>query len=122
MTIHIKNLEAKTILGVYDNERRAPRTVIINVSIDYDHNLAAASDRMEDALDYEVIEETIVTSLKEQQFRLLEALAEHIANVVMGFVQIREVTVEVDKPGALKHAQSVSVMHTVKRNISDGAA
>lgn len=114
MKIHIKQLRAWTILGAYAHERNKPREVVINLSIDYDHSAAIESDKLADALDYALIEETIVDSLSKQRFTLLETLAEHVAQLVLGFVQAREVTVEIDKPGALKHAQSVAVSHTVR--------
>ncbi len=115
MIIRIKNLRAQTLLGAYADERQARRTVILNLEIDYDHARALASDALADALDYAKIEQAVIDSLAAQKFVLLESLAAHVAKLIMGFAQVREVAVEIDKPGALKHADSVSVAHRMKR-------
>lgn len=115
MIIRIKNLRAKTVLGVYPEEQDILRPVLINVSVEYDHSQAIKTDHLRDTIDYGLIERHIVESLAQQKFALLETLAEHVAQLAMGFAGAREVTVEIDKPGALKHADSVSVVHTLAR-------
>lgn len=115
MIIRIKNLRAQTVLGVYPEEQVSPRTVVLNITIEYDHRHAVASDQLQDTVDYGLIEQHIVESLYAHRYGLLETLAEHVAQLVMGFAGVREVTVEIDKPGALKHADSVSVIHTLIR-------
>lgn len=115
MKITIKELKAKTLLGVYPEERGALREVVLNISVEYDASKAAASDHMEDALDYAAIEQAVVGSLPKQNFHLLEALAEHVVQLVLAFEPVQRVTVEIDKPGALVHARSVSITHTASR-------
>ena len=115
MKITLKELKAQTLLGVYPQERLALREVVLNITIDYDGTPAARSDRVADALDYAAIEQAIVSSLPAQKFELLEALAEHVAQLVLAFPAARSVTVEIDKPGALAHARSVSITHMVSK-------
>ena len=115
MMIRIKNLRAQTLIGAYDDERQARRTVTLNLAIDYDHRNALITDALGETLDYAVIEQSIVEALPLQHFVLLESLAEYVAKIVMSYPLVREVTVEIDKPGALKHADSVSVIHTAAR-------
>ena len=115
MRITLKDIRAQTLLGVYPQEREALRDVLLTVSVEYDASQAAATDEMEKALDYAAIEAAIVGSLPRQTFALLEALAENVAQLVLAFPAARQVTVEIDKPGALAHARSVSVTHTVSR-------
>ncbi|MFW0777231.1 MAG: dihydroneopterin aldolase [Rickettsiales bacterium] len=112
MKINIKNLKAKTLLGVYEEERKAQREVTLNLTIDFDHKQAVASDDVKDTIDYAVIEQTIVDGLSRQKFALLESLAAYVTKQVMGFAGVREVTVAIDKPGALKHADSVAIIHS----------
>ena len=115
MKITIKDLEVQTLLGVYPEERLAPRSVLLNIIIEYDGSRAAKSDNMDDALDYAAIEQAIVSSVPQQTFALLEALAEHVAQLVLSLPASRSVTVEIDKPGALAHARSVSLTHTASK-------
>lgn len=115
MIIKIKNLEAYTLLGVYPEERGGLRKVLLNLTVVYDASRAMHSDDVADALDYAELETRIVTSLAAQTFALIEALAHHVAQLVMAYPAVHEVTVEIDKPGALQHAPSVSITHTVSR-------
>lgn len=115
MIIKIRNLKAETLLGAYNKERVKPRLVIINLIIDIDHAAAVASDKLKDTVDYAAIEHEIMESLPKQTFALLEGLAEKVASLVMAYPTVRQVTVEIEKPGVMLHAQSVSVIHTVTR-------
>lgn len=116
MIIRIKNLRAKTLLGIFPEERTALRDVTLNLLIEYDHEASLVSDNVADVPDYGIIEQTIVDSLPMQTFYLLEPLAEHVAQLAMSFPNVTTVTVEIEKPGALKHADMVSVLHTVTRS------
>lgn len=115
MIITIKDLVAFTLLGVYPEERHALRKVILNIAITYDASRAMETDDMKYALDYAAIESLVVSSLRGQTFALIEALVDHVAKLIMAFPAVDAVTVEIDKPGALQHAQSVSLTHTVTR-------
>lgn len=115
MIIKIKNLKAHTMLGIYPEERRGTREVVLNLAIGYDHGAALESDAIRDTPDYAEIERKIVESLATRKFFLLESLAGHVAKLILAFSCVREVTVEIDKPGALKYAESVSVVHRVNK-------
>lgn len=115
MIIKIKNLKAETLLGAYAKERIKTRPVIIHLAIDYDHARAVASDALKDAVNYTAIENAITESLPRQKFILLESLADHVARLIMQFPAVREVTVEIEKPGVMHHAETVSVVHIARR-------
>lgn len=112
MIIRIKGLKAQTVIGIYPEERQAPRPLVLHIGIEY---ADVTSDRIEDVPDYAVIEQKIVESLRAQQFNLLETLADHVARLVLGDARVREVTVEIEKPGVMRHADMVSVVHHAKR-------
>lgn len=109
MIIHLRNLRAQTLLGVYDFERISLREVLINLAITIDASRAIVSENVADTLDYAVLEQQIIASLAKQQFQLLEALATHVAGIVMDHPLALEVRVTIDKPGAVKAAESVAV-------------
>lgn len=111
MKITIHELEVELTLGVYPEELVTPRKVLMNISIDYDATAAAKSDNFADAFDYGLIEQRVLRALKGTRFALLEALAEYVAELILEFELVREVWVDIDKPGALAHARSVSVAH-----------
>jgi FolB domain-containing protein len=113
--IHLRNLKVKCVLGIYPAERGQTRPVLMNLSLECDTRRAAKSDRIEDTLNYEQIEEEVRAVAKKGRFQLVEALAEAVAKTCLNHRRVKSVRVVVDKPGALKHTQSVAVEITRKR-------
>jgi len=107
--IIIKDLLARCILGVSEEERREKQDVLINVALSADMRKAARSDKFEDALDYRAIKKRIFSEVEGSQFHLLEALAERIADVCLENPAVQEVQVVAEKPSALRFARSVAV-------------
>jgi len=108
-TINIKNLRLQTLIGIFDWEREAKQEVIINAQMDYDATDAIQSDTIEEALDYKTITKEIVAAVEESEFFLLEKLTNHVLQLIMSHDRVETATVTIDKPGALSHAESVSV-------------
>ncbi len=107
--IHLRRLEVDCVLGVYPAERRKPRKVHLDISLECDTRRAAESDRLEDALNYEHIEAEATAVARRGQFFLVETLAEQVAKACLRHPQVRAVRVTVDKPGALARTRSVAV-------------
>ena len=110
MIISIKNLRLTGILGVYEEERRAERDIIINARIEYDAEKAMRTDSLEDALDYKQVRDSIMRSVAGTRFRLIEALANGIVQELSKDPRILKVELEVDKPNALRLTDSVSAI------------
>ena len=115
MLVCIKNLRLSAILGVYDEERHAEREIIINVRVEYDPAAAIRTDALEDALDYKQIRNRIVGVVNGTRFRLIETLANGIVEELIKDPRILKLRLEVDKPKALRLAESVSVVVRWKR-------
>lgn len=113
MRMQIKELKVETLLGVYEEERKEKRKVTIDLDIIYD--AVIKEDKLSETLDYAAIEKSIIESLAKQKFQLLESLAEHIAYLVLKEPRVQSVDVQLGKPGALKHAQTVIVEYKLKR-------
>ncbi len=116
MKIKIKNLRLRTIIGVNDWERTTKQDVIINVKIKFDGKKAAITDDLNDTLDYKSITKKIITQVEHSDFLLLEKLADFILRIVFEDKNVLEAKVEVDKPHALRFADSVSVSCSMKRD------
>lgn len=109
MRISIKNLRLRTIVGVYEWERQQSQEVIVNLQIEFDGDQAAKSDRLEDTIDYKALKGRIMEEVEKSQFLLLERLAGRVLEIVMAEPRVQHASVEVDKPHALRFADSVSV-------------
>ncbi len=107
--IRITNLKLRAIIGIHDWERDAKQDVVINVTIDYDATKAAASDDIKDTVDYKAITKKIIKKVEASAFFLLEKLADQILKIATESPLVKQATVRVDKPQALRFADSVSV-------------
>ena len=107
--IHLCGIRADCVLGVYPEERTRRRRVRMEVWAEVDAGKAAASDRIEDAFNYEKIEAEAREIAARGKFRLVETLAAKVAEACLAHDQVRSVRVRVEKPGALAHTRSVAV-------------
>lgn len=113
--IVIRDLAARCILGVSEEERRDEQDIIVNVVLHADLARAARSDAFDDAVDYRAIKKRVLALVEASSFHLLEALAEAVARACLEFRDVDQVDVCVDKPGALRFARSVAVELTRRR-------
>ena len=107
--IHLRDIQTRCVLGVYPAERKKPRKVRLDVSMECDARSAAKSDELADALNYEEIEAETIAVAKKGKFFLIETLAEKVAEACLKHAPVRTVRVVVDKPGALARTRSVAV-------------
>ena len=107
--IHIRDLSVDCIIGTRERERVEKQTVVFNIRLACDTAAAAASDRIEDAVDYVVLKNQIVEDVAASQHFLLERLVARVADLCLTRPGVKAVRVTVDKPGALTGARSVAV-------------
>ncbi len=114
--ILIKGLAVRCFLGVSEEERRERQDVLINLWIDADLGEAGRSDRFEDTVDYRQLKKRIVSMAEGSRFKLVEALAEAVADIVLAHPRVRRVRVRVEKPTVLRFARSVGIEITRRRS------
>ncbi len=115
MIIKIENLRLRTIIGIYDWEKENRQDLVINVTIDFDGRKAAESDSIDDTLDYKAINKKIISFVETNDFNLLEGVAGGICDIVFEYPVVKWASVKVEKPGALRFADSVSVTEARER-------
>ena len=107
--ILIKDLMLRCILGLSEEERREKQDVLINLILWTDFKAAAASDRIEDTVDYAALKKRIITLIEGSQYHLAETLADRIAILCLEQSAVQQVQVTLEKPTALRFAHSVGV-------------
>jgi FolB domain-containing protein len=113
--IHVRDLELPCHIGVSESERAGLQRVIVNLTLDLDLSAAGGSDRLEDTLDYRLVERQVADLVTGSACMLLERLAEAIADLCLGFDRVLAVRVCLDKPGALRLAGGTAVEIERKR-------
>ncbi len=116
-SIEINDLHMRTIIGINPDERINKQDVIVNVTLEADCRPAAASDDIADAVNYRDLCKNIIELVESSQFLLVERMANEIARLCLSDERVEWVRIRVDKPGALRFAQSVAV--TVERDRDD---
>ena len=107
--IRIRELAARCIVGVDDDERREKQDVVLSLVVHADLGRASRSDDFEDTVDYRAIKKRVLSLVEGSSFHLLEALADSVADACLEFPGVERVEVSVEKPGALRFAKSVAV-------------
>lgn len=110
MIIKIKNLRVKTILGVYDFERKKERELILNLEVTTDA-YKKGSDDLNDTLDYDAaIVKMLVSEIKSTNYNLIEKLADHLLDKLTQVPAVKHVKLEVEKPSCMKGVESISII------------
>lgn len=108
-TIRIKNLRLRTFIGIKEEEIHNQQDVVINVKIHYDAQRATDTDEMDDALNYKTITKRIIKLVEDNRFFLLEKLTSDVLEIAAEHPWVTYAEAEVDKPHALRFADSVSL-------------
>lgn len=107
--IFLRELKVTTLIGIYEREKLVPQTLQLDLDIALPSNRACTSDNIEDALDYAQIAQHIQTALSEGHFSLLEALAEHIAQIILRDFKAPWVKVSIAKLQAIRNCRMVGI-------------
>jgi len=116
MKVRIKNLRARTIIGIHEWEKELPREVLINLTMEFFGDAAVESDRIDDTVNYRIVKKKILKAVENSKFELLEKLAAYVLRIVMEDQRIKSAIVEIDKPNALRFTDSVSVECSASRD------
>lgn len=109
-TIFLSEVKVQTKLGVPEWERMVEQTIILDIEIGYDLSKACKSDDVNDTIDYGAVVERVRTVLKENSFQLVEALAEHICQLILSEFNALSVKVKVAKPAILPGLKALGVI------------
>jgi 7,8-dihydroneopterin aldolase/epimerase/oxygenase len=98
--VFIRGLRVEALIGVYQREREARQPLLLDVEIDFDNRLPAASDDLGDTLDYAEISQALRDLAAAGRHLLLETLAEEMAALLQRRFGARRVRLTIDKPEA----------------------
>jgi dihydroneopterin aldolase len=108
--VFIEDLRIQTVIGVFDWEREITQTISLDMKMAFDISKAAASDDIADTLDYKAVSKRLIQFVEGSEFQLVEALAEHCANIVLSEFPVGWVYLKLSKPGAVRGSSAVGVI------------
>ena len=108
-TINIKNLRLRTFIGFNDEEKDKKQDVVINIEVRYAISDAVLEDHVHGALNYKTITKQVIRHVEQGSFLLLEKLVADVLDICSSHRDVLFSRVTIDKPHALRFADSVSL-------------
>jgi dihydroneopterin aldolase len=106
--IFLHEFKLDLVIGVYAWERHLPQTVQLDIEIGLPPG-AGHSDLLADTIDYGAVVQAIEASVQHQHYDLLEAFAEHIAQLIRNDFKAPWVRISVTKLGMLSQLKRVGL-------------
>ena len=110
--VFVKGLKIEAVIGVYAWERAITQPLLIDIALETDISEAAASDDVNDALNYKAVCDDVSEWCQAIKAQLLEHLAGQIADKLLAKYACHKVILSVAKPTAIKQADAVGVQIT----------
>lgn len=108
--IFLREIRLDARVGIYKREKTITQTVELDLDIALPSDRVFISGKVADTIDYAVVIERIRAALLEQHYGLVENLAEHVAQIILGEFHAPWVRVSIAKLGALRDARRVGVV------------
>jgi dihydroneopterin aldolase len=105
----LRGLEIECVIGVFDWERETKQKVVVDLEMEWDIRPAARDDDLEKAVDWKKVTHALLEVVGESRFKLVESLAERVAEIVVTRFDVPQVRVRLEKPGAVRASSSVGV-------------
>jgi dihydroneopterin aldolase len=108
--VFLRSLRIETVIGIYDWEKQIKQPVILDIEMASDIAKGAATDRIEDALDYKAVSKRLKQFVGDAKFELVETLAERCAQIIREEFGVPWVRLTLNKTGAVSDADGVGVI------------
>jgi dihydroneopterin aldolase len=108
--IFLRGLQIETIVGIFDWERVNRRIVVIDLEMTTDIRKAAATESIDDALDYNEVSKRVISFVEQSSFFLVETLAERICGIIRDEFKVPWVRLTLNKKGAVGGTTDVGVI------------
>lgn len=110
--IFITDLRADAVIGIFEWERSIKQTISVDLELSADIKRAAATDKIEQALNYKAISKRVEAYISTSEFHLIETLAENIAKVIMIEFDVPWLRLTLHKVDALSNSSDVGIKIT----------
>lgn len=109
--LDITGLKVSTKIGAHKWEQQIQQTLLIDICIHQD--LSRCEDNLSNTIDYDQLCQYITHEIESNSFSLIETVANRVAELIKAQFSVKQLTVRVSKPHAIKNAGNISV--TVER-------
>jgi len=107
--VFIHGLRVDAVIGVYDWEKQVRQPLVFDLEMAWDIRVAAATDDLMHALNYQAVSEFVETFVREQHFQLLESLIERLAEALRNEFGMPWIGLRVEKPAVVPQSRAVGL-------------
>ena len=120
-TIFIKDFIIEEIIGIHKHEKIKKQKIKFNIVLDVDQNTTPNEKDIKSIVDYEKITNKLENLAKDKKYNFLESLAEDSFKEIFEDKRISSVKTKIEKPDAIKNADSVGVQVFKTRKDYEGS-
>ena len=120
-TIFIKDFIIHEIIGIHDHEKEKKQKIKFNIVINVNQNTLPNEKDLRSIINYEKITKKLKNLVKNKKYNFLESLAEDSFVEIFKDKRISSVKIKIEKPDAIKNADSVGVEVFKSRNDYEGS-
>ena len=115
--VFIEHFRGQTIIGIDADELHTPQPVTMTLAIGVPSLRACRTDRIEDTVNYAAVRDALHALLDTHRVKLLEALAEQIAQLLIAGFGAHWVRVQLAKPARFDDVDAVGVVIERRRDM-----
>lgn len=108
--VFLRDLRIDTIIGIYEWERQIRQIVVLDIEMAADVATAAATDHIDDTLNYKAVAKRLIQFVSESKFQLVETLAEECVRIIREEFDVPWVRLTLNKKGAVRGADGVGII------------
>ena len=108
-TVFIKDFIIQEIIGIHEHEKKKKQKIKFNIVVDVNQNTVPDEKDIKSIVDYEKITNKLENLVKNKKYNFLESLAEDSFKEIFEDKRIKSVKIKIEKPDAIKNADSVGV-------------
>ena len=108
-TVFIKDFIIEEIIGIHEHEKIKKQKIKFNIVLNVNQSSVPDEKDIKSIVDYEKITNKLENLTKSKKYNFLESLAEDSFKEIFEDERINSVTIKIEKPEAIKNAESVGV-------------
>ena len=120
-TVFIKDFIIQEIIGIHEHEKTKKQKIKFNIVVNVNQNTVPDEKDIKSIVDYEKITNKLENLVKNKKYNFLESLAEDSFGEIFEDKRINSVKIKIEKPDAIKNADSVGVEVFKSRSDYEGS-
>lgn len=108
--IYLRDLKIDCVVGIWAWERQVTQRVAFDLCLAVDVGRAAASDQIDDTVNYKSVAKRLIQFVSQSEFHLVETLAERCAALLQAEFPVGWLWLRVNKKGAIRGAADVGII------------